>query len=341
LRKLLFFGILLVISACKHNIAFIECKGLEGDPKFMYFKNEHEGFIFGSITHYHYEGVSDKELANPDFIPKYTNEAAIFKTSDGGNSWHKIDSVLNASFTDIYDYDTDAIYIVLSNSTEHFKNNVLKFDVSRNRKVWSDTIRTISSLWIQKNNLCYTSNRDHIKLYTLNEELTLVDSSGLDFYAEKGVGVNNNCFCIFDYHHKSSLGQIIKGVPDYELPLPIQPQDIIIDKNRLILAGMEKTSENTMSLMGMDVNTLKANLIHQFPNYSIIRDLHSNEKVISAFLGNIRGLGVDYDLWFSLDKGKTWQICKLREQNMISPNFLIGNILYIYSGGRMQKIKFE
>ena len=59
----------------------------------------------------------------------------------------------------------------------------------------------------------------------------------------------------------------------------------------------------------------------------------------TEYEGYLFGTYTEYDLLYSLDKGKTWQIKKLEESNYVRPNCLINNIVYIYSGGaRMQKI---
>jgi len=85
--------------------------------------------------------------------------------------------------------------------------------------------------------------------------------------------------------------------------------------------------------------SLTISVIKIIKNYSIIKNLQSNDKAIIGFIGNIKGAFTEYDLLYSLDKGKTWQIKKLEEPNYVRPNCLINNIVYIYSGGaRMQKI---
>ena len=87
------------------------------------------------------------------------------------------------------------------------------------------------------------------------------------------------------------------------------------------------------------VDMTSSRVIKIIKNYSIIKNLQSNDKAIIGFIGNIKGAFTEYDLLYSLDKGKTWQIKKLEEPNYVRPNCLINNIVYIYSGGaKMQKI---
>jgi hypothetical protein len=93
-------------------------------------------------------------------------------------------------------------------------------------------------------------------------------------------------------------------------------------------------------LYQFDATSDKLEKTQIFENYSIISNLQSNEKVIIGFVGNIKGLFVDYDLIYSTDKGQTWQIQKLKDKNMITPNCLVDNVLYIYSGRKLQKVTF-
>ena len=66
---------------------------------------------------------------------------------------------------------------------------------------------------------------------------------------------------------------------------------------------------------------------NQFINRNIVQGLQSNDKVICGFIGNIKGSFTEYDLFYSLDQGKTWQIQELKEKSYIRPNCLVNNIL--------------
>ena len=45
----------------------------------------------------------------------------------------------------------------------------------------------------------------------------------------------------------------------------------------------------------------------------VVENLQSNDKVIIGFIGNIKGVFTEFDLLYSLDNGRTWQIKKLEE----------------------------
>ena len=107
----------------------------------------------------------------------------------------------------------------------------------------------------------------------------------------------------------------------------------------IIIAGNTLTDKNEISLISYKPNARQSRVVKKIKNYSIIKNLQSNDKAIIGFIGNIKGAFAEYDLLYSLDKGKTWQIKKLEEPNYVHPNCLINNIVYIYGGGaRMQKI---
>ena len=100
MKKFVFFNfLLLLLFGCKDDTNMIKCKGIPDVNQafaYMYFKTEYEGYLFGTYTEY--EELSEKELENPNNIPKSTDEANIYKTIDGGKNWVKINSSLNYSY---------------------------------------------------------------------------------------------------------------------------------------------------------------------------------------------------------------------------------------------------
>ena len=101
-KFVLFNFLLLLLFGCKDDTNMIKCKGIPDINQafaYMYFKTEYEGYLFGTYTEY--EELSEKELENPNNIPKSTDEANIYKTIDGGKNWVKINSSLNYSYFNI------------------------------------------------------------------------------------------------------------------------------------------------------------------------------------------------------------------------------------------------
>lgn len=121
------------------------------------------------------------------------------------------------------------------------------------------------------------------------------------------------------------------------------PKSIVSQENNtIIIAGNTLSDSNEISLISYEPYARRLKVIKKIKNYSIIENLQSNDKATIGFIGNIKGAFIEYDLLYSLDKGKTWQIKKLEEPNYIRPSCLINNIVYIYSGGaKMQKIVLE
>jgi len=183
----------------------------------------------------------------------------------------------------------------------------------------------------------YTNNRGPIKLYSLDKNQN-IDSIDIENYALQGLGINEKSYAIFSSGETSYFGSTEKE--NKEIRLSITPQSIVRqDNNTIIIAGNTLTDKNEISLISYKPNARQSRVIKKIKNYSIIKNLQSNDKAIIGFIGNIKGAFTEYDLLYSLDKGKTWQIKKLEEPNYVRPNCLINNIVYIYSGGaRMQKI---
>lgn len=129
---------LLTLFWCtKHDDAIdsfnIACKGLpypNQSYNFLYFKNVQEGYLFGTFSHS--RKLKKEEIIHPEKTYEYTEEANIYKTVDGGSNLIKIDSFMNYSFYKNASFFENGIYIQKINTLEHFKNELLKFDVLDN-----------------------------------------------------------------------------------------------------------------------------------------------------------------------------------------------------------------
>ncbi len=339
MRKfILINSLLLFLFGCKDEANMIKCKGIPDVNQsfsYMYFKTENEGYLFGTYTEY--EELSEKELENPYNIPKSTKEANIYKTIDGGLNWDKIDSTKDYSYSNIATHLNDGIYILKDDVRTNYKSNITCFGL-KNEDV-KDLVNTkpISAIWSSDSAVFYTNNRSSIKLYSLDKNQK-IDSINIKNYALQGLSLKNKPHAIFSSRETSYFGSANEG--NKKVELFIIPKSIVKqDENNILIAGNTITNEDEISLFSYDVNTNKSKHTKTFKDYSIIRNLQSNDKAIIGFIGNIKGLFTEYDLLYSLDKGKTWKIKKLKESNYVRPSCLINNIVYIYSGGaRMQKI---
>jgi hypothetical protein len=332
---ILFFGLL----GCEKNNEIYSCKGIPDENQafsFMYFKTESEGYLFGTLTHY--QEMSVKDLNDPNFSPQSRDEANIYKTLDGGNSWVKINSISNFSYFDIATYFNEGVYILRDNRSAYFKSSIVKFDLSSGKLKTYDIAKPISSLWHNDRNLNFTNNRQNIKLYKLDTMLILKDSISIENYVTDGLSMQSVDYGIFSDKGRAYFGSI--DSISSEIRLSILPEKVVKkDENNILVAGNNKKDDNEIDLVSYNVNTKKTTVIKEFKGYSIVQGLQSNDKVIAGFIGNISGMFTKYDLFYSLDHGQTWNIKKLEEKSYIRPSCLINNTMFIYSGGaRMQKI---
>lgn len=327
---------------CKHEcFHLIDCKGLpDQNQSFfsLYFKTEKEGYLFGTFTKY--KELSEEELENPNVITSVTEEANVFKTIDGGKNWLRIDSTPNYSYHNIVTNYNNNIYILRSDVREDYKFNIIQFNMSNGKFINLINTKPISSMWNDNKKVFFTNNRSNIYLYSL-ENSQQTDSIYVKDYVLFGLSLKNKHYAIFSNNEKTYFGNINKA--NIEIKLPITPTIFVRQNdNKILIAGNTVTDENEISLVSYDVNSAQSEIIKKFKNYTIIENLQSNDKVIAGFIGNIKGAFTEYDMFYSLDKGKTWRVQKLEEPNYVRPNCLVNNTVYIYSGdGRMQKIDLK
>jgi len=337
-KNLLFNSLFLILLGCKDEHSLINCKGIPNLNQafsYMHFKTDNEGYLFGTYTEY--EELSEKELEDLNNIPRATSEANIYKTTDGGENWVKINSVANHSYFNIATQLNDEIYILQNDVSKDYKFSIAKFCMKNENIENFKNTKPISAIWSNYNKLYYTNNRGIFKLYALDNEQNL-DSLIIENYALSGLSLNDSIFSIFSNKETTYFGRI--NEESKEIPLPIIPKSMTLqDGKTILIAGKSITNKNEISLVSYDLRLNQPMLVKKFKDYSIIENLQSNDKVIIGFIGNVKGVFTEFDLLYSLDNGRTWQIKKLEEPNYVGPSSLIDNIVYIYSGGsRIQRI---
>lgn len=328
---------------CTSNNDIYICNGIpREDLSFsaLYFLNKNEGYLFGTLSSY--SGLTESDLNNPQFTPKYKEEAVIYKTVDGGYNWEKIDSETDKGYSNISIRDNNFIYIVLKDSKMNFQNNIVKISLPDLKKIKSKNIETISSLWMSKDQVNYSNNRKNLFLFKLSDSLVFNKSLPIPKYILKGISIDAINLGLFADHDSSYLGYIDINNKYHEITLPIIPKDIItLNKEDVFVIGNAKDNDKEIEIVKFNLKSNSLTDITKFSDYSIVKEFYSSDKVMVAFVGNIEGAFITYDLVFSTDKGLTWNVRKLEEDNFVHPSCLIDNILYIYSGGaRMQKIVF-
>jgi len=313
---------LLFVSCLNTNdrITIIDCKETHGKPEYMLFKSENEGYMFN------YTGNLYSE----------TN-TFIFQTTSNGKNWKQIFVRNGYLFSGFAILCNNAIYGYIKNAEDITKNNLFKFDLTTQEfKLLGFNIEAIGNIWVKNDSIClvFYNKPQH---YTLTTDTNFLSYSVKPCYIPKIKGIVSDSANTYYITWKNQL--VIETNNEYKEVAINNPVGITkIAENKVLIATNEQ--ENTITLYQFETTNNKLEKLQTFENYSIISHLQSNEKVIVGFVGNIKGMFVEYDLIYSIDKGQTWQIQKLKEKNMITPNYLVNNILYIYSGRKLQKVVF-
>lgn len=345
MKNLLIYSlIILAIIGCKDSFKnkskteIIRYKGMDGQSVYLCFISPKIGYSFNNKTITDWDKVTDEQLDDPNYFPKSTDEATIYKTTDGGKNWKKINSILSYKYFDIATVFNNDVYILRSDEREDFKFNITQFNILNYKVKNLNEINPISSLWNDNEKVFYTNNWNTINLYSLDNKQR-VDSATIKDYVLFGLSLKSMSYAIFSDKERTYFGNINKT--NQEIKLPITPTNITKqDKNTILIAGNTINDDNEISLVSYDVNTKQSRIIKRFKNYSIIQDLQSNDKAIVGFIGNIKGAFTEYDMFYSLDKGKTWNLHKLEDRFSIKPNCLLDNVLYI-NGGVITKIYLQ
>ena len=303
----------------------IDYNEIPGSPEYLHFKNESEGYMFCS---------------NGDV---YDSDASliIYKTTDGGKSWEQIVSVDGYVFYGDSELYNNAIFGSIKSWESMTKNKLFKLDLlTQEFKLLDFTIERLGNIWTKNDSVYLDFINDNVHYNMLKTDTDFSSYSLMPFsYIPKSnsvIGDSANTYFI------TWENQFVIETNNQYKEIEIQKPTCItkIDKDKILIAA-NQYKPDAINLFQYDLTNDQLEKLHTFENYSIIKYLQSNENVIVGFLGNIGGMFVDYDLVYSTDQGKTWQIQKLKDSLMISPNCLVDNILYIYSGDRLQKITFD
>jgi hypothetical protein len=314
---------LLFISCTNTNdmITIIDCNGIEGKPEYMHFSTENEGYMFN------YKGNLYSETTT-----------FVFKTTDGGKNWKQIYSGNGYLFSGSSILCSNAVFGYIKNAEDIAKNNLFKLDFATQEfKLLDFNIEATGNIWWQNDSVClnFYNQPQHYILATDTNFLSFsVKHFGYTTQKNSVISDSANTYFI------TYKNQFVIETSGKCREITIQNLSGItkIAENKVLIATKEQ--ENAINLYQFDAINDKLEKLQTFENYTIISHLQSNEKVIVGFVGNIKGLFVEYDLIYSTDRGQSWQIQKLKEKKLVTPNCLVYNILYIYSGRKLQKIIF-
>ncbi|AWK04513.1 hypothetical protein HYN56_09825 [Flavobacterium crocinum] len=345
MKKLLMCLLVMLIAiGCKDfnennlKVEIIDFNGMKGKSEYMYFINPKEGYSFNYITES--KEQTEEQLNDPDFFPESTDIASIYKTTDGGQNWKKVTSIENRKFFNRVLVFQNAVYIT-SNDFYNKKVFIVKFNVLTDKIEFEKEFPVIGGIYDDKSDI-YIQTEKGSSVTKFDKNLIKKGEMPIDI-GNDAVFLNNKLFSILRNKDGNSYLRQYSKENIKSVETLIQPENIVKQNNdKIIIAGNNKTNNKKISLISYDVKSENTQDLKEFDGYTIVQGLQSNDKVICGLVGNIEGTFTSYDLFYSLDKGKTWQIQKLTENSYIRPSVLIDDILYIFSGGnRIQKISFN
>jgi hypothetical protein len=312
-------------------ITAIACNGLNGKPEYMHFKTENEGYICSYKGNVYFDA-----------------SIIIYRTNDGGKEWEQIYSQTGCVFYGDSKLYNNAIFGLIKDAEDITKSNLFKLNLATQEFKLLDInglgVDGVGGFILVKNDSIVTFfNKDkHRGILTTDTDFSSFSLEPFNytvkFITNASDGMVSDNTNIYFITWKNQL--VIKTNNEYKEVAINNPVGITkLAENTILIATEEQ--DNEINLYQFDTTSDKLEKLQTIENYSIISHLQSNKNVIVAFAGNIKGMFVEYDLIYSVDKGQTWQVQKLKERNLITPNCLIGNVLHIYSGRKLQKITFD
>jgi hypothetical protein len=320
------------------DVEIIAFKGMKGESVYIKFINPQIGYSFNNQTIRNWSKVTEEQMNEPNFYPESKDISTIYKTIDGGENWKEIYKIDNYHFYSSAFNINSIIYIKIIKNKDVLKNKLVKFDIKTDKvNIHNFNFERMGEIWATNQGVFINSKNKGInRLYSFNNGFSIIDSiKESKIYKDKVVLLNDIPFVvtwdneIYNLKEKKTI-----NIEMYKIECIVKKSE-----SNIVVACKEKSS---IILIDYNVKTKSKRIIQEFNGYNIIQDLHSNNNVICGFIGNIKGMFTEYDLFYSLDKGGTWHILYLKEKCHVRPNDLADSVLYIVSGqNRIQKISFK
>lgn len=331
--------VILITMGCKDSVKnnvdveIINFNGMKGKSEYMCFINPKEGYSFNYITES--EEQTGEQLDAPNFFPESTDISTVYKTIDGGKNWVNAYSINDFHFYSTAFYDKNAVFIKIIDSKDVLKNKLLKFELKTNKvTILNFNFERMGEIWAINQDIYVNSKNNGINnLYSIDNNFTKIDSIKEDNVFRNKITLLGNIPYVITWDNEVYNVEKKEAVRLSNIEL----EGITgIGKSNLLIACKNKSS---IELFDYNIKTKEKKYLKELESYNIVQGLQSNDKVICGFIGNIEGAFTEYDLFYSLDKGKSWHIQELKEKSYIRPSALIDDLLYIFSGGkRIQKI---
>lgn len=318
--------IMLILGSCTifpSPVEVISSTGLEGPPQFIYFVSSDIGYSFSDVQ------IWNENSTQP------IESCSVFKTIDGGRSWHELYNIPKASFFPIYTVSGQDIYIVCSLSEGY---RIIKWNVSKDSiTAQSGNIPAITCLWSQDSSLYYTSS----------PEPHILCSMSLDLKHERCINTMNGyisgcasnaigTLCIF-VHNKGKVDLAVFDGTKISSIINIphfSPKEIVsYNDETMLIIGNDCDNQKAMAVsLNMSTNKFE---IYNFDNYSYIKDLIKYGNRCVCLLGNESGLFVEYSLGCLDDINSSWHIIRLKNDLLCSPISLTNDRCYLYGDRNM------
>ena len=298
------------------NSSTIKAKGLPEDDlqnPSMYFISKDTGYICLSK----FEDGNHEEQEYSTYL---------YETKDGGLNWTKV-AFLPGQYVDNIVANSEAVFLT-THAMEQKLMTISKYDINKKKIDTICNFNAISSSWIDNNTLYFCEVNDSNRLYAYNDSIRIL--AGLNDYVNRGFTIDGQVFAIFSNRETNYFGDI-----KTDFQLPIIPNCLIKkDEQVLLIAGKSKTKNknNSIKLVEFDCKSKQSKIIKNFVGYSVVDDLQTDGNIIVGFIGNMSSSVMEYDLLYSLDRGKNWKIIKLDDRIWVRPNCLSGENLLIYKG---------
>lgn len=338
-RLILIF--LILLGSCRKSDSVVISFKTNGIPDgnqgfdYFYFIDKNEGYLFGTLSYRANETQNKTKRTKTPSHSRY--EANIFKTINGGMTWVKIDSIDNCSYYKKGLFHNGSIYMQLIDEDKNH-SHLLKFNPEDGSKVILDyNFERMGFISDYKNQVCVVNKRNGVsKLYYINDDFGISDSvicniplkSRIISTSKKSVALtwNDEIYNLSDNkllkYNSGSLKEIVK----------------LNDYNFLIFA----CEEDKTRILSYNTQTNIIKTSYEIKGYATVKEAQSNNNVIVVFIANSYDVVMNYDLLYSIDKGRTWQVQKLIEGVYARPSCLIDTTMYIYSGASiMQRFIFK
>lgn len=335
---LCFFTTILIFSCSKEklNIDMIKTNGLKGKSEYFHFVSSLEGYSFNTLKVR--PEPTKEQLNDVNYLSGSKYKAIIYKTIDGGKNWKQVYEIDNFLFINVAVFvENNDLFISIKDSgldghllqfnLKTLKAHLLDFNFERMGAIWCvDHLVFINSI-TKGENLIYFSSFDLKKLNSIRE---------YNSFRSK-VCLLNNVPYVLTWHNE------LYNIESKQLFKLQDIEAVTMEKvnDESLIIGGKGLKDNIVKLLRYNVKNGKIEILKEFEDYSIVKGFQSNDKVIYGFVGNIKGLYTEYDLLYSLDKGKTWDIQTLEYPEYTNPCSLIDNILFINGWNhKIQKIVF-